>query len=308
MPGDGKGVNDMTLNLVKRRISAVRAEKTIYAEELSGKTPEELYAFFSCIEKRSRIAVECTSRQVLSAAEQAFSGLDEDISVTLCISEYEGHLSDEDLLKDISGYLSVHSDVLHVSGEKAYAPKMNSAAPKPPVLEPLSSLMKKGRKKRQKKEISCDALTVLEKSDEKLSGSIRSEEKYALPENDFLYENDLQKYIERSYENFQEMLFRLIDESGMTDPEVYKRANIDRKLFSKIRSNPDYHPKKETVIALCIALELDIDRTKDLMRRAEYAFSPSRRKDLILCYCIEHGQYDLYKVNEILVDFGETCL
>ena len=78
-------------------------------------------------------------------------------------------------------------------------------------------------------------------------------------------------------ESFHDMLFYRIDKSGMTDVDVYKKANIDRKLFSKIKSNPAYHPRKNTVLALAIVLELNIDDTIDLLARAEYALSPGNK-------------------------------
>ena len=104
------------------------------------------------------------------------------------------------------------------------------------------------------------------------------------------------------------MLFSLIDERGMTDATVYKRANIDRRLFSKIRSNSNYHPAKPTVLALAIALRLNLDQTSDLLRRAGFAFSPNSTQDLIVEFCIQRGIYDIHRVNEILFELGETTL
>ncbi len=109
-------------------------------------------------------------------------------------------------------------------------------------------------------------------------------------------------------ETFQEMLLRQIDERGMTDTEVYKRANIDRKLFSKIRCNRAYKPKKTTAIALAIALELGLDETVDLLGRAGLALSPSDRFDLIVEYCIEHEIYKIYEVNALLFHYQQPLL
>lgn len=109
-------------------------------------------------------------------------------------------------------------------------------------------------------------------------------------------------------DSFQDKLFSYIDESGMTDVEVYKKANIDRKLFSKIRSNPMYHPRKQTVLALAIALQLNIEQTVDLLTSAEYALSPGSKGDLIVKYFIEHERFDIMTINFALDEYGQPIL
>lgn len=123
-----------------------------------------------------------------------------------------------------------------------------------------------------------------------------------------IYPCQLGNLLDNMDETFSEMLLRLIDEKGKKDTDVYKGANMDRKLFSKIRSNRAYNPKKTTVLALAISLELSLEETNELLRSAGYALSMGQKSDVIMQYFLERREYDLLLINETLLYFGQTLL
>lgn len=109
-------------------------------------------------------------------------------------------------------------------------------------------------------------------------------------------------------ESFSQMLFRLIARKGMTDVECYKKANIDRKVFSRIRNGVEYHPSKTTAVAFAFALELSFQEAKRLIEAAGYSLTRNNKFDLIVEYFLVHGKYDIIEINEVLFEFEQKLL
>lgn len=144
----------------------------------------------------------------------------------------------------------------------------------------------------------CSSYTETEESELELLMSVPMPEKAM----------SLEEELENVGMSFHDKLFELIDKSGMDNKDVWKRANLDRKHFSKIQCDEKYHPKKKTVMALCIALELDLEQAKDLLARADWAFSPSSKVDLIVQKAIIDKQYDIYQLNLVLFQYTNEIL
>lgn len=128
---------------------------------------------------------------------------------------------------------------------------------------------------------------------------------YAMPERDNDRLDDLIKNLDKP---FNTALLKLIDLKGKTDAQVYKKANIDRKLFSKIRTGKGYTPSKKTILALAIALELTLQETDELLERAGYALSHSQKFDVIVEYFIINKIYDIFLINQVLFKYDQPLL
>ncbi|HHT48603.1 MAG TPA: hypothetical protein GXZ98_04845 [Firmicutes bacterium] len=142
----------------------------------------------------------------------------------------------------------------------------------------------------------------IEKHQIQLECTLSAPPKYVLKEASHL---ELETFIKRRRkQSFQQTLFSFIDQKGVSDAEVYKKAGLDRRHFSKIRSNPNYHPGKNTVIALAIALELNKKETGRLLTVAGYSLSESDTFDLVIQFCLEKKIYDLDTINQALEYFS----
>lgn len=149
-------------------------------------------------------------------------------------------------------------------------------------------------------------LLIREKLDKFLGESINDHFLKALNLGDYF--DDLDEYLQGKKESFSDMLFRLIDEKHLKDSEVYKQAGIDRRLFSKIRSDKMYRPSKKTAILLCLGLKLSYGEAIELLKTAGYTLSDSFEFDMIISFMLENKEYDVQFINYVLEDYGHDIL
>ena len=123
-------------------------------------------------------------------------------------------------------------------------------------------------------------------------------------------ENNINNFIDNELDEnkFQKLLFKHIDNRGLKDSDVYNKANIDRRLFSKIRSDENYHPSKETIIALASSLELSIKELEELLDSASYSLPKNNKFDLIIRFCFIEKIYDIFEINNLLHEYNCNLL
>ena len=227
----------------------------------------------------------------LQTAVNAISGfmMEHEMDVYLVVFDKEAYSLSEKLLSDVKSYIDEHYvEEIHEREHEAYD-------------------YRRSRFGRGRCEAACASFYLLEEECMAVETPMASIAPMA-PAAGQIGNRSLEDLLKEVDDSFATHLFRLIDQRGLTDPQVYKRANLDRKLFSKIRNNEAYKPSKKTALSLAVALELSLDETVDLLARAGYALSKSNRFDLIVQYYIENKNYNIFHINSMLYEIVEDTL
>lgn len=249
---------------------------------------------------------------------------DHEMDVTLVVYDRESFALSSELFEDVRSYISdaeaIRSMPLAAPGEPLdasfyteeeemlLASEARGVAPKR-SRRVLGSLRRAGRRdNKAERFLKAEEIDAESEVVERSTGALYSESELSDAIDGAAGNKTLEELIRSKDESFQQKLLHLIDASGMTDPEVYKKANIDRKLFSKIRSNEQYKPTKKTAVAFAFALGLNLDQTADLLRSAGMSLSQSSTFDIIIQYCLERGITNIHEVNCILFEFDQMLL
>lgn len=254
------------------------------------------------------------TRRVSDLAVREMAERDDDLSVYIIVPDVKPLREGEQLYYDIQRYVdslySAHPE--YEEKPKPAMPHMHSHL--------LNSLIKPKQEKIDEKGADeCLAQEALPECSADVSATAEPEEEDNAPDGaaighitgktpGWFKNSSLAKAIAERDEGFSETLLRLIDKSGMTDAQCYNKANVDRRLFSKIRSDAEYKPSKKTALAFAIALELPLSETNELLGKAGYTLSHSQLADIIVEYFIKEGNFDILKINEALFAFDQALL
>lgn len=179
------------------------------------------------------------------------------------------------------------------------------AAEKPAAMPKVNFEAKTAKKSAARDSVLCEEVREYAKKAERTDYDLCEAE----AEWDVLaHESAINERMTHLSDTYQQYLFYLIESKGMSNAEVYKRAIVDKKVFAKIKANPDYHPKKMTALCLCVGAKLNLDETRDLLARAGYALSPCDKTDVIFSYFIENEIYDMIEIDIQLEEHGLPCI
>ena len=228
--------------------------------------------------------------QALSIALQAISEflLDHEMKIFLVVFSRDAFQLSEKLFREVASYVDEH--YVEKTCREEYG-RVFRNPPREPELRELAA------------EWDCRSVSASEALPSRPYGAMAAEALSEMPAGDTLTE-----MLENTDVGFSETLLMLIDRTGKKDSEIYTRANISRQHFSKIRNNPHYKPTKATAVAFAIALELDLEQTRDLIGRAGYALTKSSKFDVIVMYFIREGNYNLFDINAALFKFDQSLL
>ncbi len=276
----------------------------------------------NCLEKAAELQLESIAFPLISTgvygfqkadalliATSVFSGFlaDHEMDITLVVFDSESFMISDKIFAGVDRFID--EKYVEEKTDEEYFGIVAEESAEPPLNNRLAAMPDDDAAKERRLRGWC-----LSHERRGLQDSGRSSGKMAAAMPEYLAESSrvpqrsLDDVVKNVSETWSQSLLRLITEKGYTDTEVYKRANVDRKLFSKIRSNRDYQPKKNTAVAFALALRLNLDETRDFLRRAGYAFSPSSKFDLIIEYSIDHGVYDLMLINGALFEHDQPQL
>lgn len=245
-------------------------------------------------------------KEALKIATAAISEflLENDMTVYLTVYDKETVNISKKLFSDISEYIDDH----YVKIQEWGFPEITESSLN--EKERRVRLASFYRRQTKESEIGVDTIILSDLDDTKpIPDNIKADDRLK-QSNSILSPktSSLDELMRNKEETFSQMLLRLIDERGMTDVQTYRKANIDRKLFSKIRSNVNYTPSKKTIFCFAIALRLTINETEELLQRAGYALSNCFKLDVVIAYFVENGKYDIFEINEVLFQYDLPIL